>query len=185
MARSEPHIDTPGRCRRGERLRSSLGVLALCSLGCDVTEIDVERRGSGTIPEAGSTPFEETEIVLGEFDADRDVKEGDLSSAIVDRLDVRVVEPAGADLAFAQRLEVFVEAPGLPPQRIGHAEDFRPGRDRLELETDRADITPYVAAESLTIFAVVEGLPPQEQVEIEGIANLRLGVTLQGACNHM
>lgn len=116
---------------------------------------------------------------------EQDVEPDHLSDAVLDRISVQVVRPEQADLSFARRVELYVEAPGLGPTRVGYAEDFDPGEREFTFVTDDVDISEYVAADTLTLVAVVEGQPPEYDVEIEGVANLHVGVTLAGACSQL
>jgi hypothetical protein len=172
------------------RLREVVGVLAILLSGCEVTEVDIEQTGTAFIPRdhtVGAVEMPEMEnldLVLAVIE-NPGVGGEDITQAEITSLRVEVLEPEGGDLAFADRVEVFAEAPGMERVRIAHQDRFPVGAQIVEFETDDVNLRDYVASRSVTIRAEIVGEAPEELVEVEAVANLNVGVTLRGACNQM
>ncbi|HET6583336.1 MAG TPA: hypothetical protein VFG69_07810 [Nannocystaceae bacterium] len=173
------------------RFRESLALALVATFGCEVADFDVERGGLATIPrdrmndEIEMMRLDDTEIILAELDDTHDIRPQDVADAQITSFTLTVVEPAEMDLAFVDRIEIYAEAPGLAPVRIAHRDSFPAGLQVIELETDDVDLRDYVAAPTVTLVARVDGAAPPMDVEVDASANLHLGVTLRGACNHM
>lgn len=173
------------------RLRETVALALVAMLGCEVGDFDVVRRKTVTIPADDSgedieiMELDDLEIVLAEIEDTQDIGREDLSAAVLDRLTLEVLEPVGADLAFAERIEVFAEAPGLDRVRVASQTEFPRGDELVELELDDVDLRKYVAAASTTFVAQVGGVAPPIDVRVKATATLHIGVTLRGACDHM
>lgn len=171
-------------------LRETLAVALLATSGCEVADFDVVREGTATIPRGTiGDDFHmmeiDDELVLAEIQDEHDVGREDVADAEITRFTLEVFDPAGIDFAFAHRIEVFAEAPGLESVRIAHQDRFPAGARIIELETDDVDLRDYVAAPTVTLVARVDGVAPPADVRLKGRADLHLGVTLRGACDHM
>ena len=172
-------------------MREILAVALVATLGCEVADFEVERRGTATIPRShGGEDLEvmrldDMEIVLAELEDTQGVAREDLSQAEILAFTLTVRKPAGADLSFASRIEVFAEAEGLERIRIAHQDVFPEGEQVVDLETDDVDLRDYVAAPSVTLVARIDGVSPLADVRVEASAELILGATMRGACNHM
>ncbi|RMG19576.1 MAG: hypothetical protein D6729_04840 [Deltaproteobacteria bacterium] len=72
----------------------------------------------------------------------------------------------GCDLAFVERLELFVESPAHPEARVAALD--RPGAtQRAPLVLEQAEITPYVTDESMTLRASLLPNPrPLQDVQL-------------------
>lgn len=173
------------------RMRELLAMALVATLGCEVADFDVERKGTATIPRnrpADGVPImrlDEFELELAEIEDERGVSKKDLAEADLQRFRLEVIDPAELDLSFADRVEIYAEAPGLERVRVAWQDDFPVGARVVDLETDDVDLREYVAAPSVTLFAVIDGAAPPVDVRVRGIAELHLGVTLRGACTHM
>jgi hypothetical protein len=172
------------------RLREGVGVLAVLAAGCEVTEVDIEQTGTAFIPRDHTTgpvempEMENIDLVLAVID-NPGVGGEDITDARVTSLRVEVIEPDLGDLAFAERVEVFAEAPGMDRVRVAYQDEFPVGESVIEFETDDVNLRDYVASRTVTIRAEVTGEAPDELVEVEAIANLNVGVTMRGVCNQM
>ena len=69
--------------------------------------------------------------------------------------------------------------------RIAYQDEFPVGEPIVAFETDDVNLRDYVASRSVTIRAEISGDAPEELVEVEATANILVGVTLRGACNHL
>jgi hypothetical protein len=172
-------------------MREILAVALMATLGCEVADFEVERSGSATIPRAHGGEdlqmmrLDDMELVLTEIEDTHGIRREDLSQAEIVSFSLTVLEPADMDLSFATSIEVFAEAEGLDRIRIAHQEVFPPGELVIDLETDDVDLRDYVAAPSVTLVARIDGLAPRADVRVQADAELLLGATLRGACNHM
>jgi hypothetical protein len=174
------------------RLRELAGALFILSSGCNgVTSIEVERTSRAVIfdddplGELDLPEFREIDIFLGEFENEHGIRRKDIAGASLERVTMTVLEPASADLSFANRIEIYVEAPGQATRRVAYREGFPPGESELDFELDDVGLEPYIASRSFSLFARVQGEPPPEDVLVEGSAILDVGVTLAGVCHHM
>lgn len=176
--------------RAAARLRNVLGAALLAALGCEVADFDVQKRGTATIPrDAMLDPIEMMqldgfELVLAEIEDTEDIGPEDISGAELRRLTLEVIDPAGGDLSFLDSIEIYAESPELERVRVAHRERLPKGEARVDLEIDDVDLHDYVAAPSVTLSAVVDGVAPPEDVRVRAIASLNIGATLRGACDH-
>ena len=172
------------------RLREGIGVLAILVAGCEVTDVNIEQVGTAFIPRDHTVgpvempEMEDLDLVLAVID-NPGVGGEDITDATITSLRVEVLSPETADLAFAESVEVFAEAPGMGRVRIAHQDEFPAGEQIVEFETDDVDLRDYVASRSVTIRAEISGDAPEELVEVEAVANLNVGVTMRGVCNQM
>jgi len=173
------------------RMRELLAMALLASLGCEVADFDIERMGTATIPRnrpADGVPLmrlDDFELELAEIEDERGVGTKDLAEADLQRFRLEVIDPAEIDMSFADRIEVYAEAPGLERVRVAWQDEFPDGARVVDLETDDVDLRAYIAAPSVTLFAVIDGAAPPVDVRMRAIAELHIGVTLRGACGHM
>jgi hypothetical protein len=171
--------------------REILAVALMATLGCEVADFEVQRSGSATIPrghvgeDLEVMRLDDMEIVLAELEDTHDIAREDLSEAEITRFTLTVIDPAGTDLSFASNIEVFAEAEGLERIRIAHLDEFPPGEQVVDLETDDVDLRSYVAAPNVTLVARIDGVSPPADVRVQADADLHLGATMRGACNHM
>lgn len=161
-------------------------------LGCNgVTSIEVERTSMALIydddplGELDLPEFREIDLFLGEYENEQGIRSKDITGANLERLVMSVVDPVGGDLAFASRIEIFVEAPGHPTRRVAFQDDFPPGESEVVFELDGIDLERYIVSRTFSLRARVEGSRPPEDTLVEGSATLDVGVTLAGVCHHM
>jgi hypothetical protein len=172
------------------RLRSIVGAALLATLGCEVADFDVERHGTAVIPHEGpSEAFElmeldGLEIVLAEIEDTEDIGREDISHADLRQLTLEVLDPAGSDLAFVDRIEIFAESDDLQRVRVAHRDHLPRNASSVDLEIDDVDLRDYIAAPTVTLVAVVDGSSPPTDVRVKATARLNIGATLRGACDH-
>ena len=123
------------------------------------------------------------EIDFGEFTNEEDITSDDIAGAWVTSVVVEVVQPEGGDLSFADRVEVYIDAPGLERRLLASQDRFPAGESRVALHPADVDLEPYVLADSIGFTAVIEGEPPEDDMLIEATARLDVRVTAEGACN--
>jgi hypothetical protein len=122
---------------------------------------------------------------LAEIEDEHGVAREDVAEAEITRFTIEVLDPPGMDLAFAESIEVYAVAPGLETVRIGHLDEFPSGARIVDLETDDIELRDYVAADNVKLVARIDGQAPTADVRIQARADLHIGVTVKGACNHM
>jgi hypothetical protein len=164
------------------RAREILGVAALLALGCDsLATIEVERRSMAILPADEMVG----EIDLGEFRNEEDITEDDIAGARITSVVLEVVDPEDGDLEFADRVEVYIDAPGLERRLIAAQERFPAGESRVALRPEPVELEPYVLADRLHFTAIIDGEAPDEDMLVQATARLDVGVTAEGACNAM
>jgi hypothetical protein len=153
----------------------------------DTSEVVVER---GTIVEElvsdlGFESLNDLDLVESEELANQGVEPGDIEEAYLVEFVLRASSPSGADLAFVDRLDLLVSAPGLPEVVIAHQDDFPAGAAEVALVLEPVDLAPYVVSRSMTISTDVTGRRPEEDTVVEARYAIEVGVTGQGACNNL
>jgi hypothetical protein len=111
------------------------------------------------------------------------VEPGDISDVYFERLTLSVTDPAGADLAFIDSLEFYVSADGLPTILVASRYNFPAGQGSVEMVLEDVDIVDYVVADSMDITTEVTGSRPNADTTVLGEFALKVGATVQGACN--
>jgi hypothetical protein len=177
-----------------DRLRV-LPFLSVVWLACNgqLFRIQVEESGSTTV-EAGT--FLEDLLVDFGFDdlvamditasqelANQGVEPGDIVESYLDDLSLVATSPGGADLAFLDRVDVYVESPGEERKLVASQSDFPPGVADVAFDLEDVDLTPYIVSKSLTLTTDVTGRRPPQDTVVEARFALSVGVTGQGACN--
>lgn len=170
------------------RGRELVAVALLLSFACEAADFQMRRRGTATIPNDGGEVemmrLDDLELEIAELQSDRDIHRDDITDASLTKVRLEVLSPAGADLAFADSIELFAEAPGLERVRVAHRDAFPPGTRDVDLELDDIDLADYVAASEVTLIAVVDGEAPGQDVEVRAWADIDVGVTVRGACRN-
>ena len=111
------------------------------------------------------------------------VEPGDIREVRLTDLVLTATAPPGADLAFLDRVEVFVSAPDLPEQRVAIAEAFPEGLAQVDFELEDVDLTDYVVSESMALTTRASGRRPSEDTDLRADVAVDVGVTGRGACN--
>jgi hypothetical protein len=164
------------------RVREIVSAAALLFAGCDgIATVEVERSSMAVLYEDEAPG----DIDFGEFANKEGVTSDDIASAHVTSVVVEVVDPVGGDLEFADRVEVYIDAPGEPRRLLAFQDRFPAGQSRIVLEIEGVDLEPYVIADSISFTARIDGEAPNEDTLIEARARLDVGVTAEGACNSM
>jgi hypothetical protein len=173
------------------RVRESVALAVLATSGCEITDVEIERSGTATIPEAPTNgPFamariDDLELELGEIEDEHDIGTEDISSAEVMRFTVEAIDPGTADLSFIDRIEVFAQSDDLEEVRVAHL-DENPGEVAfVALAIDDVELREYVAADLVTLVARFDGESPRTDVVLRATVVMDIGVTVRGACNHM
>jgi hypothetical protein len=164
------------------RVREIVGAVALLVAGCDgIATVEVERSSMAVFWE-DSAPGE---IDFGEFDNQEDVSSDDIASAYVTSVVVEVLDPEDGDFEFADRVEVFIDAPGLERRLLAYQDRFPRGEARVALRVVGIDLEPYVLAESISLTARFDAEAPDEDTLVEATARMDVRVTAEGVCNAM
>lgn len=149
------------------------------------TETTVER---GTLLEElvgdlGLADFIAMDITSAQEIQNQGVQPGDINEVRLTMFQLEATTPEGGDVAFIERLELFVEGPGLPRERVAWQDTFPEGQAIIDFELDDLDLTAYVVSEALTLTTDVTGTRPDEDHTIVARFALDVAVTTQGACN--
>jgi hypothetical protein len=177
---------------RGTTLAAVAAVVALACGGSlfsitleDTAEADIPR---GTILEEltgglGFEAFTAMDLTQSQELQNQGVAPGDIEEAELTDFTLEAV--SGDDLSFLSRLELYVEAPGLPRELVASGSDFPEGVRAVELDMTGVDLADYIVSESMTLTTDVTGNRPQEDTTVAATYTLRVGVTGQGACNQL
>jgi len=170
-------------------------VLVWSACGGDLFTVGVEDEATTTIPAA--TPLEVLlgDVGFGDFASmdltssqeirNQGVEPGDIEEVFLVAFELEALSPDGADLSFIDRMELYVEAPGLPRRRVASQDDFPAGEAVVAFELEGVDLTDYVVSEAMTLSTEVEGRRPDDDTEVEARYGIDVGVTAQGACNQV
>lgn len=176
----------PGR--RSEAPRA-LARLPLLLLGCSLLEMDVDRSATATIEGAGVLGVLLDSLELGDLDdlevsieeelADQGVEEGDLETVVLTEMSLS----ASPDLAFLDRVEVYVSGEGIAERLVASSTDFPEGQGTVHFDTTGADLTDIVVAGGMRFRIDAEGEAPVDDTEVGASVLVHLKATPQGACN--
>jgi hypothetical protein len=169
----------------------ALALFALLACQAKLFEISVSDQSTSVVPGAtlftdllpgalGFDDFLDMDITESEELANQGVEPGDIKDVQLVDFVLRAVDPPGADLAFLSRLQVFVEAPGVPRGRIAFQDEFPQGVPEIAFELETLDLTPYVVSESMTFTVEATGQLPEEDTTILASYEVEVGVTGQG-----
>lgn len=150
---------------------------------------DVVVEGNSIIEQlAGDFGFGEfVSMDLTEADelANQGVEPGDIRSVRLTSFTMAAIDPAGADLAFLESMELLVSAPDLPEILVASLADFPEGVSDVTFDLEDVDLTEYVVSESMTIGTAVTGRRPNEDTTVQAAFRLRVGVTGQGVLGQL
>lgn len=172
------------------RILAGGALLAWIACADGLFVVTVEESASTRVPAATPLELLLADVGFGDFVSmdltasqeirNQGVEPGDIREARLVTFELRA--PEGADLAFLDRMELFVEGPDLPRQRVAHQADFPEGQRVVAFEVEPVDLTDYVVSEALTLTTEVEGRRPDRAVDIEAAFAVDVGVTTRGAC---
>ena len=144
----------------------------------------------GTLVEAligdlGFGQFVSMNLVAAEELENQGVAPGDIEDVYLVRFELEATDPPGADLAFIDRMDLLVSAPGLPEVLIASAESFGPGQRLVSFAVEEVNLTDYLVSEALTLTTDVTAGRPEVDTTVTARFELDVGVTGQGACNQV
>lgn len=180
--------------------RFPIAVALAGALACQAKlfEISVSDESTSVVPGAsildellpddalGFDDFLDMDITESEELANQGVEDGDIRDVELVDFVLRAVDPPDADLSFLSRLEVYVEAPGVPRALVASQHEFPEGVKEIAFELETLDLTPYVVSESMTFTVDATGQLPPDETTIVASYEVEVGVTGQGcakACN--
>jgi hypothetical protein len=173
--------------RYDDVMRIALVLVALGLSACNPTiDFDVPVDGETTIAGGGLLPdllgaigFEDfTALDLSssqEFE-NNDVRKEQVKAAKLKSATLTIVS-GDASFDFLDALSFFVEADGLPEERVASKADVPDGVDTFTLDVDDLDIGPYVRAAAFEITTEVSGNQPSDDTTIR--VELLFGVTAE------
>jgi hypothetical protein len=149
------------------------------------SEIVVER---GTALEAllGDLTFGEfTDLDITSRDVvqNQGVEPGDINEVRLTELVLTATAPEDADLAFISSLDFYVEADGLPQERVASQDDFPEGQATVPLALEDIDLTDYAVQPSMTLTTEVSGGRPEVDTTVLAEFTLRIRATGKGIVN--
>ncbi len=113
------------------------------------------------------------------------VEPGDIREVRLEAFTLDVTSPEGGDLSFIRDLAFYVEADGLPRERIAWQDTFPEGAGFVEMNLDDVDLTDYAVSETMSITTEVTGGRPDEDTTVDATVDIAVGATVQGACNQL
>jgi hypothetical protein len=157
-------------------------VAAVWLCACTLTTVQRDHTEPVFIP-AGSGPISgDLGLDLGDLGAD-EVDEGDIQGIALNTFEIKSVTP-GADVAFLDRIDVFVEAAGLPRVLIASGTDFPAGATTVKLEPEEdVELADYLLGDNFQVITLVNGRMPPTDTDLDVHVVVDVGVTPKGACN--
>ena len=177
-------------------------MLSACSvaliLGCssELLNISLQEEAQAVVPasdpltgelvdlvgDVGFSGFTDMQISQSEVLQNQGVSPGDITTVFLTEFTIEVVEPQDQDLSFLSSVAVYVEADGLDKQLVALSDEFPEGESQVSFAIENVDLAPYVVADSMSLTTDVEGSLPSEEVTLNALFALDVGVTQQGAC---
>lgn len=164
-------------------------LIPLILLGCGLLTFTVEQDDETVIEGAGLvgqllgaldfTGLDDFETSIDGAMEDQGVEPGDLVSVRLTALELQA-EP---DLAFVERLDVYVSAEGVDEVRVASGEGFAPGQTDIALKLDGAELVEHVVAGGLRFRAEVSGSAPVDDTTLRTHLEVEVEATAKGACN--
>lgn len=183
--------------RRGAGAPDLRFAIAALAIGCQaqITTLEIEESAAATIPGAtllevlagdlGLDGLSEIDVTTSEEFVNQGAEPGDVRDVMIASFTFTATSPADADLSFIDSIEIHVEAPGLPQQRVAFIDGIPEGTSMVELELEDVDLTDYTVSESMTLSATASGQRPHDDTEVRADVVIAVGVTAQGACNYV
>ena len=164
-------------------------LIPLILLGCGLLRFEVEQEDESTIEGAGLlgevlgaldfTGLDDFQTSIDGELADQGVEQGDLKHVQLIAFELQA-EP---DLAFVERLDVYVSADGVDEVRVASGEGFEPGQTEIALQLDGAELVEHVVAGGLRFRAEATGSAPVDDTALTTRVVVAVEATAQGACN--
>jgi hypothetical protein len=172
------------------RLVSLLAAAGLGLAACAPSSFITELKGESTVP-AGPpgaitdlNAFPSISSFAGlDFDKNQDFKnqgisKGDVTSAKVKSLTLKVLSPNDQDLTFLDSVEFFARA-GDREERIARRQDIsrlnlRPPNPVLTLDVDDTELQPFVSAPTMSIIVRGRGRMPERDVRLQAVVTLEV-----------
>jgi hypothetical protein len=166
----------------------------LTLLACAPASFDTELKGETTVPAGppgGTTVLNAFPAIASfaglDFNQNQDFKnqgvaKEDVSSVHPKSLELRLLSPSDADFSFLDTLEFFAKA-GDKEARIARKQDISrlalsAPHPVLKMEVEDAELQPFVAAPSMSIIVRGKGRMPEQEVRLQVIVVLDVGVSL-------
>jgi hypothetical protein len=159
------------------------GIAAMVWLcACTLTTVQRDHNEQVSIP-AGNGPISgDLGLDMGDDLGADSVTEGDIQGISLDTFSITTTTP-GTDVSFLDRVDVYVEAAGLPRVLIATGTDFPPGATSVELEPVDVELSDYLLGENLQVYTIVSGAMPGANTDLDVHVVVDVGVTPKGACN--
>jgi hypothetical protein len=172
------------------RLASLLAAAGLGLAACAPSSFTTEVKGETTVPAGppGVTTvlnaFPSISSFAGlDFDQNQDfrnqgVGKGDVTSAKVKSLTLKIVSPNDQDFTFLDSVEFYARA-GDREARIARRQDIarlnlRPPSPVLSLDVDDVELQPFVSAPTMSIIVRGRGRMPEREVRLQAVVTLEV-----------
>ena len=177
------------------RLASVLSVCALLSLvACAPPAFVAEVKGETTVPAdpTGVSSVLDAFPAVGSFASldfnqnqdfqNQGVTKEQVASAKLKSLQLTVLSPPDQDFSFLDSLEFYAKA-GDQEERIARKQDISrlqlsAPNPVLRMEMEGVELQPFVAAPSMSIIVRGKGRMPEQEVRLQAIVVLDVGVSL-------
>jgi|GEM_PF-6675712 len=93
--------------------------------------------------------------------------------------ELSATSPQGADLSFLSKVDIFLEAPGLPKVLIAHSNSFPQGIFTLPLKVEDVNLKSYMSDDSISVSVDIQGDVPQNTTTISGLLTFDIDVNLK------
>jgi hypothetical protein len=154
-------------------------VMWLCA--CTLTTVQRGHDEHITVP-AGRGPISGDLGLAIAQDLGADVTEGDIQGISLSTFSITTTTP-GTDVAFFDRVDVYIEAAGLPRILIASGSDFPPGATSVQLDPVDEELSDYLLGENVQVYTIVSGAMPSANTDLDVHMVVDIGVTPKGACN--
>lgn len=172
------------------RLGVPLSVLLL--VGCQPNVFYVEKKGQTTVSGDPLNGLLSTFPTIGSFtdmDFNQDqtfqsegVLKNQVSSVLLDKVQLQIVSPGDQDFSFLQSLQLAVRA-GDTEQEVAHKDgidqlNLPPPNPVLKMDLDGTELRPFVTAPSMSLIVRGKGHAPPQDTTLEATVRLRVAVKL-------
>jgi hypothetical protein len=155
-------------------------IVWLCA--CTITTVQRDHSERVSIPAGSGRISGDLGLDLGVDLGTDAITERDIQGASLSTLSITTNTP-GADISFLERVEVYVEAKGMPRVLIASGSDFPAGTTTVQLDLPDEELSDYLLADNVHVYTIVTGTMPDVDVDVYEHVVMDIGVTPEGACN--
>lgn len=167
-------------------LLASAGCTKISTITLDEEASTVVERGTlieEFISDFGFGDFLNMDLTQSAALRNQGVEPGDIEDVRLEHLELEATDPSGADMAFLESMDLFVEAPGVARAPLASSPGFPEGQALVVFDLAEVDLTPYVVSESMTFDTEVTGRRPDVNTTLTARFTVAFRVTTQGLRN--